>query len=93
MLISIGQRLKQVAQEAQIQMISLARISSPAPSCSFLMISEGDESVKPATGHPFVHFLHCRQALIAMPDRASTCALIPPRLAAARLIFIGIGSL
>ena len=64
MLISMGQRLKQVAQEAQTQMISLSRISSPAPNCSFLMISEGEDDEEAATGHPFVHFLHCRQALM-----------------------------
>jgi hypothetical protein len=90
MLISMGQRLKQVAQEAQVQMISLSRISSPAPNCSFLMISEGEDDDEVVTGQPFVHFLHCRQALIAIPDIALICSLIP-RLAAALLIFIGIG--
>jgi hypothetical protein len=72
MLISMGQRLKQLAQAAHVQMISLSSSSSPAPSCSFLMISEGDDEVKPDTGHPFVHFLHCRQALMSIPDIALT---------------------
>ena len=72
MLISMGQRLKQVAQEAQTQMMSLSSSSSPAPSCSFLMISDGDDDVKPATGQPFVHFLHCRQTSMSIPDRDLT---------------------
>ena len=85
----MGQREKQVAQEAQVQMISLSRISSPAPNCNFLMIPEGDDDAKPATGQPFVHFLHCRQELTSIPDIASTSSMIPRPEAALFLIFIG----
>ncbi len=68
MLISMGQRLKQVAQEAQVQMISLSRISSPAPSCSFLMISEGDDDRKARHGAP-VRALLALQAGIDVDSR------------------------
>ncbi len=87
----MGQRLKQVAQEAQTQMISLSSSFLPGPQLQLFDDFRGDDDVKPATGHPFVHFLHCRAGIDV--DSRQGFDLIDD--SAGRqpsfLIFIGIG--
>jgi hypothetical protein len=74
--IPIGQRAKHVSQDEQVQMMSLSRISSPAPSWSLLMISEGGDTAIPETVHPLEHFLHWKQTLRSTSDISWTILMM-----------------
>src|SRR5512144_1168527 len=67
-----GQRVVQVSQEAQYQMLRPASTRSYCPSCNSRTIRFGGCSMKLRIGHPAEHFPHWKHRRTELPDNAST---------------------
>src|SRR6185369_1338858 len=68
----LGQRVEQVSQEAQYQMLRPASTRSYWPSCSSLTIRLGGCSMNERIGQPAEHFPHWKQRRTELPESFST---------------------
>src|SRR5512138_3208775 len=68
----LGQRVEQVSQEAQYQMLRPARTRSYWPSCKRRTIRLGGCSMKVRIGHPAEHFPHWKQRRTELSESFST---------------------